>query len=39
MWVQWAPERRALDALAKLHPIHEAASTLDLRNLLDRNLR
>ncbi|NDH62647.1 MAG: hypothetical protein EBY18_13595 [Alphaproteobacteria bacterium] len=39
MWAEWSPNRRALDAMAKLQPLHEAASTKDLRSLLDQTLR
>lgn len=34
MWAEWAPDRRALDAMAKLQPLHGTASTKDLRSLL-----
>ena len=38
MWAEWAPDRRARDAMAKLQPLHGAVSTKDLRSLLDRTL-
>ena len=39
MWAEWPPGRRALDAMAKLQPVHQPASTQGLRSLLDKNLR
>lgn len=36
MWAEWSPDRRSPDAAAKLLPVHNPATTGDLRRQFER---
>lgn len=39
MWAEWSPDRRTPDAMSNLHPVHDVASTTQLRSQLDGALQ